>query len=140
MPVAWLILALLVAVIGGRVAGDYSRRHQELSRDRARDHVAAARGLKAHMQFGDRYRDLRIRFNQQPVRLPTQLEVQFRHATRKGVDRKITLTRAPDGTYRTLLPKLADGEWQVQLAADDWRLLGVLLVPVENTVAFAPPP
>jgi hypothetical protein len=153
VPIVWLAIALpLTAVIAGfttlwlaivsddgLVADDYYRRGQEINRDLTRDRAAAARGLKAMLRWQPPG-ELRIRFNVEAAALPTQLEVQFLHATRGGLDQKILLTRAPDGSYRTLLPALADGRWHVQLAGDDWRLSGTLSVPGNDFAAFVPAP
>ena len=154
VPLVWLAIALpLSAVIAGfvtlwlaiksddgLVADDYYRRGKEINRDLSRDRAAAARGLKAMLQLNDQRGDLRLRFSVERTQLPAQLEVRFMHATRAGLDRTMTLTRAPDGSYRAFMPPLAAGRWHVQLAADDWRLSGSLNIPAENFVAFVPPP
>lgn len=154
VPLVWLAIALpLSAVIAGfvtlwlaiesddgLVADDYYRRGKEINRDLTRDRAAAARGLKAMLQLNDQRGDLRLRFSVERAQLPTQLEVRFMHATRAGLDRTMTLTRAPDGSFRAFMPALAHGRWHVQLAADDWRLSGSLNIPAENFVAFVPPP
>lgn len=155
VPIVWLAIALpLAAVIGGfvtlwlairsddgLVADDYYQRGKEINRDLTRDRAAAARGLKALLQLNAQGGELRIRFSAERAQtspLPTQLDVQFMHATRAGFDRKMTLARAPDGSYRALLPALAEGRWHVQLAAEDWRMIGSLHLPGDKFIYILP--
>lgn len=136
VPLFWFSVAMVLAVIGGRVAEEYQRDVRERQLDLARDRAAAALGLKAQLQFHSDRRELRIRFNRSVSQLPTRLEVRLRREPEAG--QTMMLTRAPDGSYRTLLPELAQGRWQVQLTAEDWRLFGSWDVPRERDVLIEP--
>jgi hypothetical protein len=148
----WLLIALpLAAVVAGfatlwlavksddgLVVDDYYRRGQEINLDLKRDRAAAARGLKAQMLFDSARREARIELNLPVKQLPAQLEMQLLHATRPGHDRQMLLGRAPDGSYRTALLGLSPGRYYVQLAAEDWRLLGSLNVPGDARIEILP--
>lgn len=152
VPLVWLLIALpLAAVAGGfatlwlavksddgLVVDDYYRRGQEINLDLKRDRAAAARGLTAQMRFDSARREARIELNLPVEQLPVQLHVQLRHATRSGHDRQMLLARAPDGSYRAGLLDLGFGRYHVQLAAEDWRLLGSLNVPGDASIEIFP--
>ena len=152
VPLMWLVVALpLVAVVAGfttlwlalksddgLVVDEYYRRGQEINLDLKRDRAAAARGLKARMQLDRARREVSIELNLAVKQLPAQLEVQLLHATRQGSDRRMSVARTPDGSYRTALLGLNPGRYDVQLAAEDWRLLGSLNVPSDASIEILP--
>ena len=143
-PFVWLLIALpLTAVIAsfitlglainsddGVVEDDYYRQGKEINRVLARDQAAAARGLQGRVDLDDAKHQLLIRLTARaPGAIPDNVEVKFLHATRSGIDRILILARQSDGLYQAPLPELAQGHWNVQLAAQDWRLVGSLFVP-----------
>jgi hypothetical protein len=46
------------------------------------------------------------------------------------------LERTDDHFYQGGLPELIVGKWQVQLAADDWRLLKSVQMPITQEVSI----
>jgi len=69
---------------------------------------------------------------------PGNVKLKLMHATRAGLDQTVVLAREADGTYRMPLPALAPGHWDVQLAAQDWRLTGSLYVPGDPHLVMRP--
>ena len=152
-PFVWLLIALpaTAVVVGftmlglaiysddGLVEDDYYRKGKEINRVLARDQAAAKHGLESTLAFDTAKRELQVRLTaRQDVKLPAQIELRFLHATRAGLDRSLLLPRNSDGAYRAPLPPLAPGHWNVQLAAQDWRLTGSLFVPGEQKIVIRP--
>ncbi len=56
---------------------------------------------------------------------PTELKVRMTHATLPALDQSITLDRV-EGTnrYRAQIDSLPEGNWLLEVSADDWRLRG----------------
>jgi hypothetical protein len=50
----------------------------------------------------------------------------------------VILPRHPDGSYRAPRPELVPGRWNLQLSAQDWRLVGSLLLPGATRVTVGP--
>lgn len=153
VPFVWLVIALpLTAVIAsfitlglaissddGVVEDDYYSRGKEINRVLARDQAAAARGLQGRVELDDAQRQLLIRLTDRAQgSIPDNVELKFLHATRSGIDRILILARQPDGGYRAPWPELAPGHWNVQLAAQDWRLVGSLYIPGERGFDLRP--
>lgn len=143
-PFVWLLIAFpLTAVIAGfitlglaissddgLVEDDYYRRGKEINRVLARDQAAATHGLEGRVELDDAQHQLLIRLSaRESATIADNVELKFLHATRAGVDKTLILARQPDGSYHAPLPELAQGHWNVQLAAQDWRLVGSLFVP-----------
>jgi uncharacterized protein len=152
VPMVWLLIALpLSAVVGGfitlwlalrsddgLVVDDYYRRGIEINRDLDRDQAARARDITARLQLDDARREMRIDLNLPATQNPAQLQVQLQHATRQGYDLRFVAVRDADGAYLAPLTGLAQGHYYVQLAADDWRLLGSFRFPGESQVEIKP--
>jgi hypothetical protein len=152
-PFVWLLIALpLTAVIAGFVTlglaitsddgvveDDYYRRGKEINLVLARDQAAAARGLQGHIELDDATHQLQLRLSaRDPAAIADNVELKFLHATRAGVDKTLILARQSDGSYRVPLPELAQGHWNVQLVAQDWRLVGSLRIPKEHGLDLRP--
>jgi hypothetical protein len=153
VPFVWLLIALpLAAVVGsfttlwlairsddGLVEDDYYRRGKEINRVLARDRAAAGLGLTGKVEFDAIRRQLVVRLDaREDMTLPPQVELKLLHATRAGLDRVLILPRHRGATYDMPLPVLAPGRWNLQLAAQDWRLTGMLSVPGEGRATLAP--
>lgn len=152
LPVVWLLIAfpLLSVVAGftllafaitsddGVVVDDYYRRGKEINRELKRDQAAVTHGVSANLIFGEARDTVRIELRAPASTAPAQLHLQLLHATRQGYDRDLLLARAADGTYQAALLGLAPGHYYVQLAADDWRLLGSLRIPDDGVVRLHP--
>ena len=151
-PMVWLLIAFpLMSVIGGfvlltlaiqsddgLVVDDYYRRGKEINLELKRDHAATALGVSASIALADARNSVRIDLSLPATRRPDQLHLQLLHATREGYDRDLLLARAPDGSYHAALLGLVPGRYHVQLAADDWRLLGSLRLPGDQQIELRP--
>ncbi len=152
-PFVWLLIALpLTAVIAsfvtlglaitsddGVVEDDYYRRGKEINLVLARDQAAATRGLQGRVELDDAKHQLLIRLTARAqATIPDNVELKFLHATRSGIDHIMILARQSDGSYHAPLPQLAQGHWNVQLAAQDWRLVGSLRIPKERGLDLRP--
>lgn len=150
VPIVWLLIALpLVAVVGGfttlwlavrsddgLVADDYYRRGIEINRTLDRDRAAVARGVAAEVQLDERRREAHITLER--AQRPARLQVQLLHATRRGYDRQLSAGRRADGDYRVPLTGLVPGHYYIELAAEDWRLVGSLRVPGDVHLRLVP--
>jgi hypothetical protein len=144
----WLVVfAPLAAVVGGfvtlflaimsddgLVVDDYYRQGKEINRVLARDEAATRRGLSAELRLDTEERLVEVALRGPSS--PRRLELRLMHATRAGHDRTLLLTRSPDGLYRAALPELALGYWNVQIAAEDWRLVGRMRLASEKQIRF----
>jgi hypothetical protein len=105
----------------------------------ARDQAAATRGLQGRVELDDASQQLLIQLTARAqATIPDNVELKFLHATRSGIDRILILARQSDGSYRAPLPELAQGHWNVQLAAQDWRLVGSLRIPKDRGLDLRP--
>ncbi len=153
VPFVWLLIAFpLTAVVAGFVTlglaiqsddgvveDDYYRKGKEINRVLARDVAAAKLGLESTLELNAAGRELALRLSAKPeTKLPPAVEIRFLHATRAGLDRSLIVPRNGDGSYRASLPELASGHWNVQLAANDWRLTGSLHVPGAAKLVLRP--
>lgn len=152
-PMVWLLIAVpTVAVIesfiflgfaivsdDGMVEDDYYRRGKEINRVLARDQAAAVLGLEGVIALSPAQHALELHLTaRKDMHWPEQVELKFLYATRSGLDRSLVLPRHADGTYRAPLPDLALGHWNVQLAAQGWRLTGSLHAPGDQQLTLRP--
>lgn len=154
VPFVWLLIALpLTAVVGGfttlwlalrsddgLVVDDYYRRGIEINRTLDRDHAAATRGVSAEIRLDDARREARITLTLPMPQRPARIQVQLLHATIKGHDRQVTTSPDANGDYRVSLRGLVPGHYYIELAADDWRLVGSLRFPDDARLRLVPVP
>ncbi len=154
VPFVWLLIALpLTAVVGGfttlwlalrsddgLVVDDYYRRGIEINRTLDRDHAAATRGVSAEIRLDDARREARITLTLPMPQRPARIQVQLLHATTKGHDRQVTTSPDANGDYRVSLRGLVPGHYYIELAADDWRLVGSLRFPDDARLRVVPVP
>ncbi|BAV34782.1 FixH family protein [Sulfuricaulis limicola] len=135
----FITLGLAISSDDGVVEDDYYLRGKEINRVLARDQAAATRGLQGRVELDDASQQLLIHLTARAqAAIADNVEIKFLHATRSGIDRILILARQPDGSYRAPLPALAQGHWNVQLAAQDWRLVGSLRIPNEHGLDLRP--
>jgi uncharacterized protein len=153
VPFVWLVVVLpLTAVVAsfvslalavrsdtGLVEDDYYKRGLEINRLLDRDRAAAARGLESRLDLDAARHELRLRLSERGHEaMPDNVELKLMHATRAGFDKTLVLPRRPDGTYRAPLPAFIPGHWDVQLSAQDWRLVGSLFMPGGHRLDLRP--
>lgn len=136
---SFVSLALAIRSDDGLVDDDYYKRGMEINRVLDRDRAARAHGLESTLDLDAAQHELRLRLSaRRPMIWPGNVKLKLMHATRAGLDQTVVLARAADGTYRMPLPALAPGHWDVQLAAQDWRLTGSLYVPGDPHLVMRP--
>jgi len=153
VPFVWLVLLLpLAAVVAsfvslalairsdtGLVEDDYYKRGLEINRVLDRDRAAVAEGLESRLLLDDARHELLVSLSaHEDQNLPQNIELKLMHATRAGFDKTLILPRQSDGTYRAPLPDFVPGHWDVQLSAQNWRLVGSLFMPRDHRLDLRP--
>jgi hypothetical protein len=151
-PWVWLLIALpMSAVIGGMitiylavttsdglVVDDYYTRGKAINMDLARDEAAGRHGLRARLDFDPANRRILLSLESRDNLHPAQVRFSLLHPTRPGNDQVVLLRPAGPDDYVGTLQEMQDGNWYVQLEADDWRLSGALRTPRDSVVVLAP--
>ncbi len=153
VPFVWLLIAIpLTAVIvgfvglalairsdDGLVEDDYYKQGMAINRVLGRDRAAVAEGLAGTVELDAARHELLVRLTaRQATTLPDNIQIKLMHATRAGFDRSLVLPRQADATYRAPLPEFVPGHWDVQLTAQDWRLVGSFFVPGDRRFDMRP--
>jgi hypothetical protein len=132
-----LTISLAISSDDGLVVDDYYKRGLEINRTLERDKAAARHEIQATLRFNVAHQFIHLNLNAHPdYRLPDQITLHFRYNTRSGFDRSVMLERTDDHFYQGGLPELIVGKWQIQLAADDWRLLKSVQMPITQEVSI----
>lgn len=136
---SFVTLALAIHSDDGLVEDDYYKRGMEINRVLDRDRAAATHGLESTLDLDAARRELLIRLTaRQAMAWPENVKLKLMHATRAGFDRSLVMPRRVDGTYRAPLPELMPGHWDVQLTAQDWRLVGSIFMPGDHRLVMRP--
>jgi hypothetical protein len=137
-PWVWLLIALPAsAVLGGMVTiwiavesddglvvDDYYKRGLEINRKLDRDSAAIKYDLVANIQISEGQNMIQVQFDANDEFVsPTKITLNFLHPTIKGQDQRLVLQAIAKGIYAGALPSLINGNWYLQIEADDWRLL-----------------
>ncbi|HTP62886.1 MAG TPA: FixH family protein [Burkholderiales bacterium] len=108
------------ATSDGLVADDYYKRGLGINAVLGREQAAVQRGISARVERAGGEVRVVLRGAEPPV-----LFLSLTHATRAGIDVRLRLERAADGSYRAALQPLAAGHWRA--AVDDplgqWRVV-----------------
>jgi hypothetical protein len=151
-PWVWLLIALpMSAVIGGMitiylavttsdglVVDDYYTRGKAINMDLARDVAAASHDLRARLDLDPASRRITLSLESRDNLHPAHVQFSLLHPTRPGNDQVILLQPAGPDAYAGTLQEMRDGNWYVQLEADDWRLSGALRTPRDTVVVLTP--
>jgi hypothetical protein len=144
-PLVWLVIffpavAVVVGFTGlylaitsddGLVVDDYYKQGLEINQVLARDQAAGLHGLQATLDFKRDPKLIYLALSAKPdYVLPNQIELKLSHHT-QHFDSRIILEHIDNALYRGALPDLKPGAWYAELAADDWRLLKSLQVPIK---------
>lgn len=137
-PYVWLIICLpLSAVIAGiitirlavvsddgLVTDDYYKEGMEINRVLERDNAAIELGLSAVLNLDEQAGKVKLLLSaKDDFNYPDIIKVSFYNRTRKGFDHVINLSKVNESLYSAQLPELIKGNWDVQIEADNWRLL-----------------
>lgn len=129
---------LAVTTSDGLVVDDYYKRGKAINRDLARDDAAMRYGLTATLGLDLQENRVQLVLESNSKIQPAELRLSVLHPTQPGHDQVIRLTPIAAAVYRGGVATLAAGHWYLQLEADDWRLSGSMIVPVEGPVVLAP--
>lgn len=140
-PLVWLVIAiplssvimgvvmlvLSITTYDGLVTDDYYKKGLQINRSLERDAVAERKGLSSEVRVGASGGVIEVLIEgDPPFEAPEVVDLSLFHATRPGLDRRISLRRVAAGRYLVPRPALAPGKWYLQLHADGWRLRGEL--------------
>ncbi|HEW99025.1 MAG TPA: hypothetical protein ENF37_10385 [Beggiatoa sp.] len=124
-----ITISLAINSNDGLVVDDYYKQGLEINRTLERDKAAARHALQASLNVEQQL--IHLNLNAHPdYNLPNQITLRFSHRTRSGFDKEVLLERIGDNRYQGTLPELIVGAFYVQLAADDWRLLKSVRLPM----------
>lgn len=150
-PMVWLVIAiplssviygtffLIVSITSfdGMVVDDYYKVGKQINRELKRDKAALAHDLTAQVSVENKMVTVFLKTNPD-YSAPPALEVRFLYSTRADIDKETFVEQVSPGTYKGSIPELETGRWNVQIASDDWRLMGSMRVPDERTVFIKP--
>lgn len=133
-PLVWMVFGIpgLTIVAGlltwwiaaqradSNVADDYYKRGLAINRSLDRESHAQSRGLSADVSLHGAH-DLRVRLSGSGE-MPASVTVLLVHPVRAEQDRRLTLDRQADGSYRTVSPLAGAGTWGLAIETPDWRL------------------
>ena len=137
-PWVWLIIALPAsAVLGGIVTiwiavesddglvqDDYYKYGMEINKTLDRDKAAVQYDLVANLEISEEQKTIQIRLDGNDKFVsPASIKLSFLHPTIKGQDQVLVFQSTGRDIYTGLLPSLIQGNWYLQIEADDWRLL-----------------
>jgi len=149
-PLVWLVFGIPAITIpaglvtwwiaaqraDSNVAEDWYKRGMSVNRSLERDARAAAMGLSARITLTGEH-DLRLHLTASDP-LPGTVAVLLTHPVRAEQDRRLSLDRQPDGSYRIVSPLVNPGHWGFTVEAEDWRLAARRIVLVAGgTVGVA---
>jgi hypothetical protein len=152
-PIVWMAIAIpLSAVVygmfflsisitsfDGMVVDDYYKQGKQINRVIKRDKAAVAHQLTAQLMIEDSNLTVFIA-SASDYTPPPALEIKFIYSTRADLDTSTFVEQVAPGIYKGSIDKLEIGRWNVQIEADDWRLVGSLKSPVETKIVIRPAP
>ncbi len=117
-----IVLALSIVSYDGLVVDDYYKKGMGINQSIERTARAKDLGIEASIEFTDNTL-VKVQITSSPEYSPPEsLDVSFRHATRSGSDQTISAHRYFDQIYHLHLPPLLPGKWNIEIAADGWRV------------------
>ena len=137
-PWVWLLIALPAsAVLGGIVTiwiavesddglveDDYYKHGLEINKKLDRDKAAIQYDLVANLEISEGQNRFQISLDANDKFVsPSSIKLNFLHPTIKGQDQILVLKSVGKSIYAGPLPSLMQGNWYLQIEADDWRLL-----------------
>lgn len=139
-----VMLTLAIQSYSGLVVDDYYKKGKQINRVLARDQFAWELGLAAVLQLEGDERVV-VRFDPAVQFIPDgNIELSLVHATKPGLDQKLSMQRIGSHGLTARLELPGDGRWNLFLQTPDWRLTGSLQYPLRSAVDllpnYSPPP
>jgi hypothetical protein len=119
------------------VVDDYYKVGKQINRELKRDRAAGTHGLTAQLSVAGDTVTVFVK-SDESYAPPPALEVDFIYSTRANLDKTIFVDQTSPGIYKGTVPTLETGRWNIQIASDDWRLMGSLRAPDENRIIIRP--
>ena len=124
------ILYFAITTYDGLVVDDYYRQGKNINLILLRDKAALAHAMESTLDIDYPHRLLKVRLKATHLaKLPAHIQVSFLNTTHAGSDRVVVMQQQRPGEYQSALPDLVQGHWNLQIEADDWRLVGLLVTP-----------
>lgn len=151
VPIVWLAIGIPLSAVfygvffltvsitsfDGMVVDDYYKVGKQINRELKRDKAASTHGLRAQLTINNGIITVFLASNQDYTP-PPALEINFIYSTRAGQDKATFVEQSQPGIYKGNVPELETGRWNIQIASDDWRLMGSMHVPQESKVIIKP--
>lgn len=134
-------LSLVFIAISGQdsvVRDDWYKDGRSINVDVARDTLAKTMGLSADIIIDALTGDITASLQSKPgTVLPAQLTLGLFHVTLAKLDqtltlKKLALKKQGDATYHGTLKQALQGEFDLELAGDNWRLIDSKKFPQEK--------
>jgi hypothetical protein len=144
LPLMGVIVSLIMVKISVTnpdtlIDENYYADGQAINQTIYRERAAAKHGLKSVVALNSAGHELVVRLTATDgMKLPESVKFSFLHATRSGYDKIMILPREVDGTYRAPISNMQPGRWNLVVAAQDWRLVGSLVLPGETKTEIRP--
>lgn len=125
----------------GLVADDYYKRGLEINLTLNRDKRALAQQMQADIELQPKQQRLFLTLHSgdKDYSLPNELTLHLQYSTRAGHDQHLQLKRVGDNDYfAALSTELINGNWIMELAGDDWRLVKTVHLPRTSHITMQP--
>jgi hypothetical protein len=148
-PFVWMIIAIPASAIvasmvmltlaiqsdSGLVVDDYYKKGKEINRVLARDSLARSLGINALLTLDKDLGLIKVTLNGDNLNIGAKpLELQFLHSTRQSHDQVIRLQGVTDSVFTARFAPLPPGRWNVQIATDEWRIIGSAKIPGSDSI------
>jgi hypothetical protein len=126
---------LAISTSDGLVADDYYQQGMTINRQLARDTRAQVLGLMARIEALDAGVTIHLHAGS-TFQQPDTLVLELRNATRAGADRTLRLGHHGDGRYYSATHLSDSGHYDLEIAAQDWRLTGRIQLPLDHALTL----
>lgn len=148
-PYVWMLIAIPASAVlvgmamltmaiksdSGLVVDDYYKKGKEINRVLARDSLARSLGINALMTLDKDLGLIKVNLSGDSLNIGAkQLELQLLHSTRQSHDQVIHLQGVTDTIFTARFAPLPQGRWNVQIATDEWRIVGSAKIPGSDSI------
>jgi hypothetical protein len=129
-----ILLYLAITTFDGMVVDDYYQRGLEINEDLSRDQAALRAEIVGQLDASPTFTEVRLISSDPLFNSPNELNLNFSHATRDGIDQTMVLRQTGVNVYRGPALELAAlGRWYVQVSGGEWRISGDVQMGVGDT-------
>ncbi len=133
-----ILLWLAITTFDGMVVDDYYQRGLQINEDLSRDQAALRAEIVGQLEASPTFTEVRLMSSDPLFNSPNELDLNFSHATRDGIDKTLTLRQTAVNVYRgPALELTALGRWYVQVTGGEWRISGnVIMAGGDSTLSL----